>query len=146
RNHPTIEVYARTMNEGNGWTGSGANPWHLDKNTESILFLTDEGDQPARIGFSVTAGGVHYYLTSLKLAAHETRAIDLRKLRDAQVPDYKGHKIPAGAVDGSVNWVRMDDVPVSHSQCFPDRGFIVGERAHGHESIVRGCRSKPVPA
>ncbi|MEJ2010453.1 MAG: hypothetical protein P8Z30_20260 [Acidobacteriota bacterium] len=110
--HQDLVVDARTMNEGDGWAGSGANPWHLDKNTQSILFLTDEGDQPVRIGFSVTAGGVHYYLTSLKLAAHETRAIDLRKLRDAQVPDYKGHKIPAGAMDGSVNWVRMDDVPV----------------------------------
>jgi len=110
--HQDLVVDARTMNEGNGWTGSGANPWHLDNQTQSILFLTDEGDQPVRIGFSVTAGGVHYYLTNLKLAAHETRAIDFRQLRDAQVPDFKGNKIPAGAVDGSVNWVRMDDVPV----------------------------------
>jgi len=39
------------------------------------VFLTDESDKPARIGFSVTADGVHYYLTTLKLAPHETRAI-----------------------------------------------------------------------
>ena len=50
-----------------------------------------------RIGYVVTAGGVHYYLTDLKLNPHETRAIDLRKLRDAQEPDFQGNKIPAGA-------------------------------------------------
>lgn len=41
--------------------------------------------------------GVHYFLTTLKLAPHETRAIDLRKLRDAQQSDFKKNKIPAGA-------------------------------------------------
>ena len=65
-----------------------------------------------RIGVDVTVGLVHYYLIRLKLAPHETRAIDLRALRDAQVPDFKGHKIPAGATDGSVNWIRLDSVPV----------------------------------
>ncbi|MGH9451758.1 MAG: Ig-like domain-containing protein, partial [Terriglobia bacterium] len=105
-------VDARAENEGNGWTGSGANPWHLDKGTDSVLFLTNMSDKPCPIGFEVTANGVHYYLTNLKLNAHETRAIDIRALRDAQKPDFKGNKIPAGATDGSVNWVRGDDVPV----------------------------------
>jgi hypothetical protein len=105
-------IDAPIANEGDGWHGSGANPWHLDKETESILFLTDEGDKPARIGFSVTAGDVHYQLTTLKLAPHETRAIDMRKLRDAQQPDYQRNKIPADASDGSVYWTRLDNTPV----------------------------------
>jgi len=54
-------------NEGWGWAGSGANPWHLDRDTESFLFLTDMGSKPTRIGFAVTASGVHYYLTNVKL-------------------------------------------------------------------------------
>ena len=48
----------------------------------------------------------------MQLNAHETRAIDLRKLRDAQQPDCKNNKIPAAAADGSVTWVRLDNVPV----------------------------------
>lgn len=108
-----IVIDAPVANEGDGWRGSGANPWRLDEETESILFLTDEGDKPVRVGFSVTAGGVHYYLTKLKLAPHETRAIDLRKLRDAQQPDFKRNLIPADATDGSVNWIRLDNVAVS---------------------------------
>ncbi len=104
---------ARVNNERDGWSGSGANPWHLDDQTESILFLTNESDKPARIGFSVTASDAHYYLTNLRLNSHETRAIDLRKLRDAQLPDFKKNKIPAAATDGSVNWIRLDNVPVA---------------------------------
>ena len=101
------------QNEGNGWAGSGANPWHLDDDTESILFLTNESDQPVRIGFAVTASASPtYYLTSLKLNPHETRAIDLRKLRDAQKPDFMQNTIPAAATDGSVTWLRADNVPV----------------------------------
>ncbi|HEV2245645.1 MAG TPA: M23 family metallopeptidase [Terriglobia bacterium] len=107
-----LVVDARTANELDGWAGSGANPWHVDSQTDSILFLTDEGDKPARIGFSITAGGVHYYLTSLQLAPGETRAINIRDLRDAQAADFQGNKIPAGAADGSVDWVRLDSVPV----------------------------------
>jgi hypothetical protein len=107
-----LVVDAPVENEGNGWASSGANPWHLDNQTESILFLTDESDKPARIGFSITAGGIPFYLTSLKLHPHETRAINLRKLRDAQLQDFKKHRIPAGATDGSVNWIRLDNVAV----------------------------------
>jgi len=77
------------QSEGNGWAGSGGNPWHLDDDTESILFLTNESDQPVRMGFVLTANDVHYYLTRLRLAPHETRVIDIRKLRDAQVPDCR---------------------------------------------------------
>ena len=109
----SLVVDALAQNEGNTWAGSGANPWHLDSNTESILFLTDMSDKPAPIGFSITANGVHYYLTDLTLQPHETRMIDLRKLRDAQIPDFKGNKIPAGATDGSVDWIRLANVAVS---------------------------------
>ncbi len=105
-------IDSHVQNEGNGWAGSGANPWHLDESTESILFLTNESDQPARMGFSVTANNTHYYLTDLQLGPHETRAMDLRKLRDAQLPDLKGNKIPADASDGSVVWQRLDKLPV----------------------------------
>lgn len=111
--HNNLIVDATPQNEGDGWAGSGANPWHIDQNTESVLFLTNMGDKPSRIAFEITANNVHYYLTQLVLSPHETRAIDLRALRDAQTPDLKGDRIPADATDGSVNWVRADLVPVT---------------------------------
>ncbi len=45
-------------------------------------------------------------------AAHETRAINLRSLRDAQIADFKTNILPAGAADGVVTWVRLDNLPV----------------------------------
>jgi hypothetical protein len=106
-------VDSRVQNEGNGWAGSGANPWHLDADTESILFLTNESNQVAGIAAKVAANGVTYYLTRLKLNPHETRAIDIRKLRDAQQPDSMKNTIPPDAADGSFIWVRADNVPVA---------------------------------
>ncbi len=109
----TLVVDSIVQNEGNGWAGSGGNPWHLDNDTESIAFLTNASDQPAHIGFRVTAnGGPTYFLTELLLNPHETRAIDIRKLRDAQKPDFRKNLIPAGATDGSVNWGREENLPV----------------------------------
>ena len=68
---------------------------------------------PARIGFHVVANGVTYYLTNLKLGPHETRAINIRKLRDTQNTDFLKNTIPAGASDGSVEWNRIDNVAVT---------------------------------
>lgn len=105
-------IDSRLANEGDGWAGSGGHPWHLDNETESILFLTDMGDKPARIAFRMQTVGATYYLTELQLQAHETRAINLRKLRDAQKPDFQKNLIQAGAADGGVLELRMDNVPV----------------------------------
>jgi hypothetical protein len=107
-----LVIDSRLANERDGWVGSGAHPWHLDEETESILFLTNMSEKSARIGFDMVAGGVHYYLTRLKLKPHETRPIDLRKVRDEQKPDLKGNKVPASATDGSVVWTRLDHLPV----------------------------------
>jgi hypothetical protein len=107
-----LVIDGRLANEGDGWAGSGANPWHLDEETDSIQFLTNMGERECRIAFTVQAEGVHYYLTDLVLKARETRAIDLRRLRDAQKPDFQGNVLPADATDGSVNWIRVDNVPV----------------------------------
>jgi len=48
----------------------------------------------------------------LKLPPRKTRAINIRQLRDAQLADFKKNKIPATATDGSVSWIRIDNVPV----------------------------------
>ncbi len=105
-------IDSRLANEGDGWAGSGANPWHLDEETESILLLTNMGDKDCPVGFRLQANGVHYYGTDLKLGPHETRALDLRKLRDAQRLDFRKSRIPANASDGSVLWIRLDNVLV----------------------------------
>lgn len=134
-------VDSKLENEGNGWAGSGGNPWHLDEETESVLFLTDLGDKPARIGMKVWANGVDYYVTNLKLNPHETRAIDLRQLRDAQRPDFRKDKIPAAATDGSVLWIRLDNVPVMGTLHVTNRPSSI--RLFGRPWI---CSMRPAPS
>ena len=107
-----LVIDSRLANEGDGWAGSGGHPWHLDDETDSVLFLTNMGDKVTPIGCQVQANGIHYYLTDLELKPHETRAVSLRKLRDAQKPDLFGSKIPPDATDGSVVWGRASNVPV----------------------------------
>jgi hypothetical protein len=133
-----LVVDSKLQDEGWGWAGSGANPWHLDDETESVLFLTNMGDELAPIGFEVTANDVHYYLTELTLQPHETRAVDLRKLRDAQQPDLERHVIPATATDGSVNWIRLVNVPVM--------GRLVVIQRHGGVASNYDCNTCPCPA
>ncbi|MDE3179851.1 MAG: hypothetical protein KGM47_09340 [Acidobacteriota bacterium] len=130
-------VDAKAENERNGWDGSGANPWHVDKDTDSVLFLTNASSKPARIGLEVTANGMHYYLTELKLDPHETRAIDIRQLRDAQLADLKGGKIPGAATDGSINWNRLDSLPVM------GRVMVINRRAGIADSY--DCPTCPCP-
>ncbi len=117
-----LVVDSRLANEGDGGAGSGANPWHLNHETSSVLFLTNMGDKVARIGFDVVTLKGHYYLSKLKLDPHETRAIDLGRLRDAQSPDFMGNTIPLGATDGALLWERLDDVPVSGRLVVMQRG------------------------
>jgi hypothetical protein len=133
-----LVIDSRLANECDGWAGAGGHPWHLDEETESVMFLTNMGDRPARIGFDVVAGGAHYYLTKLKLQPHETQAIDLRKLRDRQKADFKGNTIPTGATDGSVIWSRLDNVPV--------RGRLVVLQRHKGISSNYDCGVCDCPA
>ena len=59
-------------------------------------------------------------------------------MRDAQLADFKTNKIPAAATDGSVNWVRMDDVPVT--------GRVVVISRHGGVASSYDCCVCPCPA
>jgi Bacterial Ig-like domain (group 2) len=107
---------------------------------ESIPFLSnnsDRRDRFARARFSIWAKRTVYNLIKLRLAPHETRAIDLRKLRDAQQADFKGNKIPAGATDGSVHWIRLDNLPVV--------GRLVVIARHGGLASNFDCPGCPCP-
>lgn len=133
-----LVVDGHVDNEGNFWAGAGAHPWHLDEQTESTLFLTNMSDQTVRMGFRVDVSGSSYFLTKLSLGPHETRSIDIRKLRDAQKPDFKGNLIPAGASDGSVSWVHLQKIPVMGR-------LVVLRRKEGLASSYQ-CGACPCPS
>lgn len=104
-------VDSRVVNE-RVITMSGANPWHLDTDTESVLFLTSTSDKEGGVALQICASGVKYHITDMRLKPHETRAINIRKLRDQQKPDFLNNKIPADATDGAVFWLDVGEKPV----------------------------------
>ncbi len=48
----------------------------------------------------------------MNLNAPDTHVVKIPKLRDAKKPDFRGNTLLANATDGSVLWIRLDDVPV----------------------------------
>ena len=120
-----VAVSGYAENAGNNFAGSGAHAWHLDSQTESILYLSNLGEQECPIGMRVQAKGVPYYVTDVRLKAHETRQISLRQLRDAQKADFKGHKISADATDGTVLWTRLKNLPVTGQLDVVSNGELV---------------------
>lgn len=101
-----LVVDSKVSNEGDMWAGSGAYPWHLDDGTESTLFLTNMGDQECGIGLRFDAEGGSDGVPDITLKPHETRSLDIRRLRDTS------KYVPHSATDGSVLWGRIESVPV----------------------------------
>jgi hypothetical protein len=48
--------------------------------------------------------GGDYVFPLTTVAPHQTTVIDVRKLRDSQVPDVNGQTIPAGEKRGQIQW------------------------------------------
>jgi len=55
-----------------------------------------------RMYLKLSGGDYVFPLTTV--APHQTTVIDIRKLRDTQVPDVNGQKIPAGEKRGQIQW------------------------------------------
>jgi hypothetical protein len=89
------------------FTNSGINPWHLDNETDSMLFLTNTGGDLAKVLVRVNASSVEYVLNDVELKPYETVAVDLKAWRRAQQKDRNGNVIPLQTGDGSIHWSRF---------------------------------------
>jgi len=97
---------------------SGSDPWMIDEETSSILYVQNVGSAEASfmpvIHYSQHEGhgtaGTHSderYVVGLKrLQPGETVAIDIRALRDNQTPDVAGRVLPAAIRSGQIHWLR----------------------------------------
>jgi len=103
----------RVDNEGNGYAGSGATQWAFDQEKDFLVFLTNMGEKECPVGFNIWTRGITYHLTGVKLAAHETRLINLRELRDRHEPDFRGTVIPANASEGTLSYIRLRNLPMT---------------------------------
>jgi hypothetical protein len=87
-------------------SSTGGYPWRVaaDGSASTVVYLKNTTDAPQTYLLQVSFAGGAWAPGLKTLAAGETLALDLRQVRDAQVPDNLGRTIPFGVVSGQVHW------------------------------------------
>jgi hypothetical protein len=84
---------------------TGGYLWRIDGDYTSTVSITNIGGSRAAIaGFIRPNGGKDYKIDTKYLEAGETAFFDVRQIRDQQIPDRKGVKLPKNATTGQFEW------------------------------------------
>jgi len=85
-------------------SSAGGYPIRLDGDYSTIISITNASEVPTEFTAQVNYEGGPYLLRTHKLLAGETATFDFRKIRDEQIPDWKGHTLPASFTRGQFRW------------------------------------------
>ena len=85
-------------------TMTGSYPWKISDDFTTVAYITNISDQQAEFIGQINFDGGHFVIDPRKLAPGETAVFDLEKLRDDQVADNAGTRIPQGASLGQLKW------------------------------------------
>lgn len=85
-------------------SATGGYPWYVEGDSSTVVYIknTTDTQRKFRLYLMYEGGAYLYPLTSV--APHQTHTIDIRSLRDAQVRDASGNKIPMAITQGQVQW------------------------------------------
>jgi hypothetical protein len=84
----------------------GNNPWMLDGDFTSVLYVKNTRDKAAEFVSKIWHAQGEYTIGLTEVGPGETAAIDIRKLRDEGVKDWEGHMLPPQITSGQVQWQR----------------------------------------
>jgi len=99
------QVFRVPMVDANSVASStGQYPWSLEGNSSTFVYLKNTTDKPQQYHLQINFGDDVYSSGLKTIEPGQPIAFDLRALRDEQVPDAKGRKIPLNAVRGQVHW------------------------------------------
>jgi len=97
-------------------SATGGYPWKVEGDSSTMVYLKNVTEHTQQyvmeIGF---AGGQYGYTAGIKtIQAGQSIAVDIRKLRDEQVPDANGRTIPLNASRGQIHWSArsVDSLPI----------------------------------
>ncbi len=85
-------------------SSTGIYPWSLEGNERAIVYLKNATGKPQEYTLHLETAGGDYVMGKRMAAAGETVAVDLRELRDRQVPDVYGHTLPRTVERGKAHW------------------------------------------
>ncbi len=87
-------------------SSAGTYPWSITDDSSTIVYIKNVTSEPQDFIMVIRYGTVtDGYSPSIQtIAPGQTKAIDLHKLRDDQVPDGYGRTLPLDATGGQVHW------------------------------------------
>jgi hypothetical protein len=85
-------------------TMTGSYPWKIGNDFSTLVYITNIGAESAEFVGQINYPGTHFLIDLRKLAPGETAVFDLRKIRDTQMTDSRGSKLPKDAEIGQFKW------------------------------------------
>jgi hypothetical protein len=85
-------------------SATGGYPWRIEGNSSTFVYLKNTTDQPQDYTFQMSYEGGVYALGLKTIGPRQTIVLDVRALRNQQVPDVYGKTIPLTAKRGQVAW------------------------------------------
>src|SRR5262249_36139666 len=87
-----------------GLSSSGGYPWFIKETSSTVVFIKNTTNEQQDFVLSVIFPGGHWNLDHPYLAAGQTIAVDIKKLRDTQAKGSTGEVIPLDATVGHISW------------------------------------------
>lgn len=85
-------------------TNAGAHPWSISNGNASTLFLFNQTAQEEHADVTI-ASDRWVWQKTLTLAPFETKAIDIRRLKEDGTRDGRGRTLQTDVVEGQIDWV-----------------------------------------
>lgn len=93
-------------------SSTGTYPWSVDDESSTFVYVKNVTDRPQRYVLEVRFAGGGYSLGLKTIEAGQTMTLDVRALRDSQVPDERGQTIPLDVDQGQVHWSAREVEPL----------------------------------
>lgn len=108
-------------------SGTGGYPFYIEGTSSTKAYIKNATDREQDYVSFLMYGDNQMYMIGLKkLAPRETVEIDVKKIRDEQIPDEEGRTLPADITAGQIQWTvkpkeENDEKPI------PDQLGMVGQ-------------------
>lgn len=83
---------------------TGSYPWRIDGDYSTVISITNTLQDAAKYLVTINYEAGRYSLDPKELASGETAVFDLREIRDEQIGDKDGNKIPHSVDIGQFRW------------------------------------------
>ena len=106
---------------------TGGYPWRIENTSTTKTYIKNITDREQYyVAYLNLENGEKYTIGMKAIAAHQTVEIDVKNLRDEQVPDESGHVIPLNATRGQFKWSLKRTMESSPEQAARDGLALIG--------------------